>query len=433
MVLPRRPVRLLAALLLFAGCGGDEPSADGDAVVHLRAWAHAGREAERRVLRDQVAAFNASRGDVRLRLTLIPEGSYNAQVQAAALADDLPDVLELDGPFVANYAWQGRLRPLDDLLPPGLADDLLPSIVAQGTWRGKLYAVGRYDSGLALFVRRGAVAQAGLRLPAGPADAWTAAEFDTLLARLAAHDPDGRVLDLKLNYRGEWFTYAFAPLLRSAGGGLVRREGTPRAAGLLDGSASVAAMTALQRWIAAGRVDRNLDDRAFVDGRVALSWVGHWEWPRYREVWGDDLALAPLPDLGEGTRTGQGSWAWGIKARCAAPEAAAAFLGFLFTGERILAMTAANAAVPGTRAAVAASRDHREGGALRLYVEQLTGGWAVPRPRTPAYPVITDVFQRAFGDLRHGAPPPAVLGRAAREIDRDVADNRGYRLPEETP
>ena len=28
----------------------------------------------------------------------------------------------------------------------------------------------------------------------------------------------------------------------------------------------------------------------------------------------DDLVLLPLPDLGQGTKTGQGSWAWAVTA-----------------------------------------------------------------------------------------------------------------------
>jgi multiple sugar transport system substrate-binding protein len=50
----------------------------------------------------------------------------------------------------------------------------------------------------------------------------------------------------------------------------------------------------------------------------------------------------------------------------------------------------------------------------------------VPRPRTPAYPAITDVFQRAFQDVRNGADVRATLDRAARTIDQDLRDNKGY-------
>ena len=57
---------------------------------------------------------------IEVRVNFIPEQSYNAQVQAAAIAGELPDLLEFDGPFLYNYVWQGHLRPLDDLLSAGL-------------------------------------------------------------------------------------------------------------------------------------------------------------------------------------------------------------------------------------------------------------------------------------------------------------------------
>ncbi len=411
---------LLAAALAAAGCGRGAPEAA------LTVWAHAGRAAEREALQAQVARWNAAHPEGRVALTLLPEGAYGSQVQAAALAGELPDVLELDGPYVASYAWQGHLRPLDGLLPPSVVDDLVPSVRAQGTWRGRLYAVAQFDSGLALWARRSALAAVGARIPAHPREAWTAAEFERVLAALAARDTDGAVLDLKLNWRGEWYTYGFSPLLVSAGGGLLDRR-RRRAAGVLDGPASVAAMRAVQGWIRAGYVDPNLDDAAFVQGRVALSWSGHWDWPRYRAAWGEDLALVPLPDLGRGSRTGQGSWAWGVTTRARDPALAARFLAFLLQPEAVLAMTRANGAVPATRAALARSAVHAPGGPLHLYAVQLTGGWAVPRPPTPAYPVITSAFQQAFADIRDGVDPRAALARAARLIDEEIEANAGYR------
>jgi multiple sugar transport system substrate-binding protein len=56
----------------------------------------------------------------------------------------------------------------------------------------------------------------------------------------------------------------------------------------------------------------------------------------------------------------------------------------------------------------------------------------VPRPKTPAYPVITAAFARAFRDIRHGAPVAATLSRAAALIDREMAANRFYPAVEST-
>jgi hypothetical protein len=68
---------------------------------------------------------------------------------------------------------------------PDLKDDLLPSIVVQGTWRDRLYAIGAYDSGLAIFGSRRYLHAAGVRIPT-VAHPWTLAEFEAALQKLSA-------------------------------------------------------------------------------------------------------------------------------------------------------------------------------------------------------------------------------------------------------
>jgi len=410
-------------MLPLLGCEPAQPPSGSQLIT---VWAHAGQAAEREVLEQQVQRFNTQQDDLQVDLTFIPERTYNAQVQAAAIAGDLPDLLELDGPYLYNYVWQGHLIALDTLLSAETQSDLLPSVVAQGTYREGLYGVGTFDSGLALYARRSAIEGAGARVPTHPQQAWTLEEFHRLLFALRDADDDGMVLDLKLNYPDEWFSYAFSPVLQSAGGDLIDRAHYQSARDVLNGQASVAAMTAMQRWMQEGLVDPNIDDAAFVAGRTALSWAGHWEYRRYREAFGDDLALVPLPDFGQGTRTGQGSWVWSISRNCSDPAAAARFIEFLLQPQEILTMTEANGAVPATRAAVARSPQYRDTGPLRLFVAQLSEGYAVPRPQTPAYPVISSAFRRAFADIRNGAPVQQTLDRAATLIDQDLSDNQGY-------
>ena len=418
---------LFTVIVCLTACSKLMDNAGGKSVVTV--WAHSGQAAERRVLQAQIARFNQSQQAINARLTLLPEGSYNGQVQASALADDLPCVLEFDGPYVYNYVWQGKLIPLDKFVPAALRRQLLPSILAQGTYHNKLYTVATFDSGLGVYARKSLLTRIGARIPQGPDTAWSVAEFDDILKRLSAVDPDGRVLDLKLNYTGEWFAYGFSPILQSAGGDLIDRKTYRSADGVLNGPASVMAMRQVQDWIQKGYVDPDLDDAAFVQGRVALSWVGHWEFPRYHKVFGDDLLVLPLPDFGHGTRTGQGSWNWGITTSCKRPRAAWRFLAFLLQPDEVLAMTRANGAVPATRAAIARSRLYQSGGPLHLFAEQLLDGYSVPRPQTPAYPIISSAFEQAFRDVQNGGDVKAALDHAVAVIDQDIRDNQGYPPP----
>jgi multiple sugar transport system substrate-binding protein len=188
----------------------------------------------------------------------------------------------------------------------------------------------------------------------------------------------------------------------------------------------VKAMAQLQQWIQQGYVDPNLDDAAFTQRRVALSWVGHWVYQYYRKALGKDLVVLPLPNFGNGSKTAQGSWNWGITKNCQNRRGAMGFLEFLLQPQEVLAMANANGAVPGTKQAIARSPLYAPGAPLRLFAEQLLEGQTVPRPQTPAYPVITTAFQEAFANIRNGLNAQTALNKAATTIDLDIQDNQGY-------
>lgn len=89
-------------------------------------------------------------------------------------------------------------------------------------------------------------------------------------------------------------------------------------------------------------------------------------------------------------------------------------------------MASSNGAVPATRTAIERSPLYSSAGPLGLFTRQLLGGFSVPRPQTPAYPVITSAFQQAFNDIRNGGDVKAALDKAAAIIDQDIDDNKGY-------
>ena len=414
----RRLVLTLAALALTAGAL---------AQTDVSVWFHSGKGPERDALAAQVEAFNASQSEYRVVAEQLPEGTYNDQVQAAALSNDLPCLLDFDGPFIYNYAWSGFLRPIDAYVSDALRADVLPSILDQGTYAGQLYSLGTFDSGLGLYANRRYLEAAGVRIPTGIDDAWTAEEFDDVLARLTALPEVEYALDLKFNYgQGEWFTYGFSPILQSAGADLIDRDGYQNAEPLTSPEA-IAAMERFQSWFTNGwATNAPAGDVDFHERQIAaLSWVGHWQYNPHVEALGDDLVILPLPDFGTGSKTGMGSWNWGITTSCGVPDGAWAFLEFLMQPDEILRMTDANGAVPARFSAIEMSELYGEGAPLELFAEQLNT-IAVPRPQTPAYPVITDAFAEAIANIAGGADVTEQLQQARQRIEQDIEDNRGY-------
>jgi multiple sugar transport system substrate-binding protein len=121
-----------------------------------------------------------------------------------------------------------------------------------------------------------------------------------------------------------------------------------------------------------------------------------------------------------------GSWNWGVTSQSKNPDAAWKFLEYLIEPEQILRMTNANGAVPARKSALAMSELFGLNGSLGIFVEQLEGGVAVPRPETPAYPTITTAFAEAVQNIVSGANVKTELDKAVQKIDQDIEDNRGY-------
>ncbi|WP_425826692.1 ABC transporter substrate-binding protein [Streptomyces fractus] len=429
-----------AALALTAsGCSGSGDAAssagsscDGkiDGKRTISAFYHAGG-AEKKAFLNVVKGFNQSQDQVTVKVQSVPEGTYNDSVQAASASDKLPDVLDFDGPNLYNYAWNGDLIPLDECLKKSTRSDLLPSIVQQGTYNKKLYGVGAFDSGIVLYAYKSALKKVGARIPTGVDDAWSAEEFTDILGKLKKAGYD-RPLDTHMWFgrQGEWFTYAFSPIVESAGGDLINRDGYKTAAGSLDKPEVVKALTTFQSWFKKKYVNTEAqDDSPFLKKKSPISWHGMWAYKNgNKKAAGDDLAVIPLPDFGTGSKTGMGSWQFGITRKAEDPDAAAAFLEYLLKKKSLLSMYKAVGAPPSTKAALKGTDIYAPGEPMSLVTDSLNKSpkVAVPRPQTPAYPAITQAYSQAIDDISQGKDVKAALKKAVATIDQDIKDNDGY-------
>ncbi len=419
-----------AAAPTQAPSGATATQAPSGEAVSLDLWFHSGRGPERDALKQILDNFAAQNSNITVNAVELPEGSYNDQVQAAAFADKLPCLLDFDGPNMYNYAWGGFLIPIDSYVPADMKSDFLPSIIDQGTFQdGKLYSLGQFDSGLALFANKQYLQEANVRIPTLD-QPWTKDEFMSALNSLKNVQGVKYPLDTKMNYgKGEWYTYGFSPVIWSFGGSLIDRQNYQTSDGYLNSQASIDAMSLIQSWYQDGLSNpQPAGDTEFTDGVAAISWVGHWAAPGYMDAMGDNLLLLPMPDFGTGPKTGMGSWNWGITSRCANPDAAWTVLDFILQPDQILIMTNANGAVPARRSALSQSKLYGANGFLNLYVQQIDKGWAMSRPKTPAYPTITQAFQTAFDNIKDGADVKSELDTAVQTIDQDIKNNNGYPL-----
>lgn len=391
--------------------------------TEMSLWRHEALTEELEAGLASIDRFNAQQSRWRINVETLPQRTYTSAITAAALAEQLPCILDLDQPVVPNFAWSGHLRPLDDLLARSTLDAL--SDGAKGAYKDRIYSVGQFDVVLLLFSRRSELQKYGIRT-ATMANPYTAEEFLQILRSVKAENPELFPLDVNSKDGGEWIAYGFSPWIQSAGGDLIDRQSYAIANGFVNGDAAVRVANWYQTLFEERlSEEKTVDNQALVQGRSVFHYTGSWDAKRYLDRFGDDLVFMPPPDFGNGPKIGAGSWHWGISSSCEHPEGAAEFIEFLLSPKEIAAMSDARSLVPTTEAGADASRDFRVDAPLRQLYEYAQA-YAVKRPETPGYPKISAALEKAFQDIKYGKNVEQALDIAAASINYDIGRNRGY-------
>jgi len=403
-----------------------EPEAPAGEAVELSMWYHgAGNPEERAVILQIIDDFNASQDEYVVSIEEFPQATYNESIVAAALAGNLPDIIDMDGPVMPNWAWSGYLQPLD--LSSGALDGFLPGAI--GEWDGETYSVGLWDAAVAMYARRSVLEENGIRIPTLE-EPSTGEEFDAAMETLQATGDFEFAFDPGMNWTGEWYPYAFSPFLQSFGGDIIDRSTMLTAEGALNGDEAIAFgewwQSLFERDLAPGTSQDSADrDTGFLDGRYALQWNGNWAAVPALEAFGDDMLFLPAPDFGQGPKIGAGSWQFGISADSEYPEGANAFIEFALQPEYSAAFSDVLGLAPTTLDAAALTENYAPGGPLEVFFG-LSQAQALIRPPTPAYLSAALTFEKAIADITNGADVINALDAAVDEIDADIEANNGY-------
>lgn len=419
-----RKLRALVALLfassiVLAACGSTEDAGP----VKVSMWSHAaGNEQEIATVKEAIADFNASQSDYEVVLEEFPQESYNDSIIAAATSDSLPCIVDVDGPIMPNWAWAGYMQPIS--IDSALEESLLAG--AKGYYNGELYSAGAWDAALGILTLKSYLDEAGVRVPTVDSP-WTKAEFDSALAALDDLGKFDYVLDWGNGWTGEWFPYAYSPLLQSFGGDLINRDDYLSADGVVNGADAIAFGEWFQSTFEDGYANpkQSGDRTEFVNGTIAIQYNGNWAVKDAYAKFGDDLLILPPPDFGNGPKIGAASWQFGVSSSCDQVEGATAFIEFILQDKYVVAFANRIGLIPATAAATAEVPDYAAGGVFSVFVD-FSNNFAVKRPETPAYLFISKAFEKAVADIINGGDVKRALDTAADEIDRDIADNGNY-------
>lgn len=418
------------AAVLLSGCKKSAPkpgsiSGYDNGEQYLSIWVHSIENTEEgRCYREAADSFNeAYNGQYFADIEFIPRndsgGGYSDKINASVMSGNLPDVLTVDGPNIAAYAENEIIGPLAEL-----SEDerkiYLDSIIEQGTYDNKLYALGAMESSVGLYYNKDILDQAGIEVP--DADhPWTQTEFLGVLEKLKPimDEKNGYALDMTFPV-GEATIYYYAPFFWSNGGDFADESGL-QIDGVFNSEQNAETVAYFNTLLGSGYMSEVPIEHLFESGRAAFKFDGAWEvntiYTSYPDI---NLGVAPyvVGDNWSGERyTPTGSWAFAASAKTDNIEGATELVKWMSGVESGKRMWEQAKLFPSTYAAYESidvfTTDENY---KALYYQLSTYGH--PRTKTPAYPQVSTSFQQVLENcVLSGAKPQAQLDKSVERIN----------------
>ncbi|MCC3375669.1 sugar ABC transporter substrate-binding protein [Cohnella sp. REN36] len=434
---------LLAVLLAtgtLAGCGGggngaaspsgaSEPAGtsaageNGGEKVTITYWRH-DNEAEVKALKQLIASFQAKYPNVTVKMEVIPYADYETKIRTALAGGKAPDVMGIDGPFVASYAHQDAIVPLDDYFAQnGDLDDITAPVRESLTYKDKIWAAPLNDASVAMFYNKKLFEDKGIPLPSqNPEEAWTWEQVRDAAAKI--NDPAHKIYGWDPAWGlgpGEGSAFVKMTYLWQAGAEILSPDGQT-AKGYLDSAEAKKALTFFGGLYNDSKVaPKELPPEAFESGKLGIAMNGPWFLPVLQNNFKNfkDWAVAPLWKDAKQV-TPMGSWNMAITKQSKHPREAWEFVNWVTGKEGAKVWYEVTKNLP-ARLSVADAFPELKEYPLNIWVKQ-SSTYAKPRPVSPAYPAISKAITDLFEDvtLKKGNVDDAV-NRAVEKIDKALS------------
>ena len=139
--------------------------------------------------KDIVAAWNKDNPDIQVEYVQGSWDSVQDQLVTQFQGDTAPDIIQYESAAMTQFAQQGYLADLSDLL-----DDDVQSAVSDDVWEtvtvdDKIIAAPTLLQSYMVFANRGLLEQAGVEIPEG--DTWAWDDFQAAAAATTSGDTFG--------------------------------------------------------------------------------------------------------------------------------------------------------------------------------------------------------------------------------------------------
>lgn len=423
-----RLVALMTAVLMgvMTGCGGEKKEEASKDPGEIKVWVQFSDETpEGKAWQEVVDNFNKeNEGTYKAVTEYIPRsgsgGGYEDKVNAAITTNSLPDVITLDGPNTAAYANSGVIAPLDEYLDDADMDDVLDSIIQQGTYDGKMYAFGFSESNVGVYYNKTMFADAGITEEQLPTleNPWTWSEFQAICKKITTKY-ETPAIDMQLASGDEMLTYGYTPFVWSNGGDVVNAEGT-EAEGYFNDKKTVEALQFIQDLVKNGYTTISPIEKGFETGKYAMLLSGSWAMADLEENYQDiEYGILPYPvsDTTKELVSPTGSWQLAMTTKTEKTEASAAFIKHATNTESSKIISLGNSVLPIRNSTIELIKDEVSDGMRVLMEQNQISGHA--RPVVVAYPQVSRAFQQAVQDVSYYEENPDV---------QKVADTRATEM-----
>lgn len=428
---------LLTAVLavgLLAGCSGNNegsspsqspgtPPPDkgsSDEKVTITYWRH-DNDAEVKALKQLIDSFQKKYPNITVKMEIIPYDDYETKIRTALAGKKAPDIMGIDAPFIASYAHQGAVLPLDEYFAQdGDLEDISAPVRESLTYNGKVWAAPLNDASVAMFYNKKLFEENGVPLPSeNPEEAWTweqvldaAKKINNPAKKIYGWDPAWGIGP------GEGSAFVKMSYLWQAGAEILSPDGKT-ANGYLNSPEAKKALEFFNGIYNESKVAaKEFPPEVFETGKLGITMQGPWFLPVLKNNYPNfkDWAVAPLwRDVKQVTP--MGSWNMAITAQSKHPQEAWLFVNWVTGKEGSKTWYEVTKNLP-ARLSTAEAFPELQEYPLNIWVKQ-SSTFAKPRPVSPAYPSISKAITELFEDVTLGKRSvDDSLNAAVEKIDK---------------
>lgn len=385
---------------------------------------------------EAIARFEKAHPVIRIKREIAPASStayHDLLTQKLKNRDRSMDVFLMDVVWPAEFAAAGWALPLDEQFPFAEQMKFLVGPIQAGTYQGHIYGVpSRIDSGM-LYYRADLLDKYGI----APPHTWEelVAQAKAIVEGETDAQPGIR------GYSGQFKQYEglvcdMVEFIKSNNGRLISEDGrrstlaTPQT---IQAVSFVREEIIKQLATPAALTYQEPESLAiFVQGKAVFhrNWPYAWSIvndPRYSKIVGK-VGVGPLPHFPQGYKVSAlGGWLYGISAFSRYPKEAWMFIQFMTSSEMQRFFSVHAALAPSRTDLYADARVLEINPQYKTFLPVFRT--ATPRPRTPAYPIVSNILQRYFSRVL-AFPGTDILEEAQladRQINRFLALVQSHR------